>query len=1275
MKKNILLIGVGGTGSNAVDTFYQKLDEFKNQTDNNVTALVFDTDAGDLKKIKAAKTVEMADSASVGTICDRIGKEYLKEWFPWDSKEVRSQEMIRGASQWRKKSYLAFLNLMNKPTERRTFISALEDMVKDPGAACEVYVIASVAGGTGSGSFIPIALYAKRYLRNALGKNPIVNAMIALPDIYAESQTQENKVKIYSNAYAILRELNAINLVSRNYNAGVAAKKKAPIKFRIGHPDEPNVGLLFDASDRRYWTPEAAPFSQIFLLDRIPGLNSIAAHDMVLANSLYTMICTEIGAAFDSEFSNHELVRSQNNGSNAVYAGVSSSQIRFPKNTILDYLAHKQTLESCEGEWLTVHKSVENAIREKEREAKAAKRRFSLANDDYAKIVLEQVQEKIKNNNNEVIGIVERCVDIYDKTGKRLNTTAGDEFLRILNDYIEENIPSEDEAKNVFAGDLTVKKDTKKTFTQDKFVKTLQSKVYPAIFGYYKECFDKIKSFPTNTADAVITLDKRKLGTIGDRFSIVKHLLKTEKGQFIHPVAALIRLCEFRVAISDKLDENISEWPELSRRNVLELPDRYFEVSGGLEINKSAYKQLGKQRFKTVFVQPNNYKNSKVKTSVVNDMMVLKSDAEKIISNINTETTALIEAKIFASIARDVDILITKYRAFFNRFEKEKRQLFEDTLDIYRRDVGHIDSAINVYSAEKDKDNIKAIVEDGNGPLTDENIRQIDNIVGKGVLDSVMASAVAESSHDEEFNENDSASYRSLFASMVDASRESIVKSDAYKRIASYNTIEAIVESCGENATEKQINDALRDAFSNAQKVAVPSLRLITNFKDTDLVVPSQVMVFMMSLNTARYIKRNAEKFNLNIPADQTSEASILRSCAEQFIRGFSGNSGARVSIVNTIPDQILYCTGEIMDITPLCIAKFNELSTDNPPSYFDHYTDALRRYKKYETDMWNPHIGENLHKRGYLPFMNPEMENACDEKMIKALLYGFSKGIFAYKNGTGVASKQFYFVNSGVQIEYNCRLINNKNISNLLDWMRNQDELVDDLSAKFDKDIEAQKNSLPTIVSDTEIGTLEGKITQLPFIKLLNGLFYKDPTESGKRVNKTADGNYEIGKKVGPTAVEFAHIVRKCEEIDRDCDDAERILRVLYKVFYQIIAHRTSPENNPEQFITIYKQQLNKFYEALACIEIICDAKNDCEDYFRVIVDWLTSNKLFMDISIENPREENSCDLAINVPYDYTSNSNISNIFDIIRNKKNISDPNAEQPAQEDGESQEIEA
>ena len=97
--KNILLIGVGGTGSNAVDMLYRKIATLGKNADNKITALVFDTDKGDIEKISSATAIPMADSRLVGSICDSIGAEALREWFPYKNENVRAQEMIRGASQ------------------------------------------------------------------------------------------------------------------------------------------------------------------------------------------------------------------------------------------------------------------------------------------------------------------------------------------------------------------------------------------------------------------------------------------------------------------------------------------------------------------------------------------------------------------------------------------------------------------------------------------------------------------------------------------------------------------------------------------------------------------------------------------------------------------------------------------------------------------------------------------------------------------------------------------------------------------------------------------------------------------------------------------------------------------------------------------------------------------------------------------------------------------------------------------------------------------------
>ncbi len=1220
MKKNILLIGVGGTGSNAVDTFFKKMQEFKNNTENRVTALVFDTDAGDLKRITSAKTVVMADSASVGTICDRIGKQYLREWFPCDAKDVRAQEMVRGASQWRKKSYLAFLNLMNKPAARATFISALEGMIQDPGASCEVYVIASVAGGTGSGSFIPIALYAKRYLRKNLGKDPIVNAMIALPDIYADSQTPENRVKVYSNAYAILRELNAINLVARNYNAGQTAKKKAPVRFKIGHEDEPNVGVLFDASDKRYWTPEAAPFSQVFLLDRIPGLNSIAAHDMVLANSLYTIICTEIGASFDSEFSNHELVRSQNNGSNAIYAGISTSQIRFPADSVLEYLARKRTLSSSDSDWLTIHKAVENKIREIDAENKALGRRAPISDAVYAELVITALNEKLNESCEEVTAIYERGVVVYDEKGKASSKSLGEMYFETLCKYFDSRLPDLDDAIKVFTDAINTVKG-KRSVNQNDFTSLVNNTILPEYFDYYKECINAIKAGSVSAADSILTLDKKKVGTVGDRYSLTKHLLMGKNDKFVHPVAALIRLCQFRLCLDKWYKEHqfATEWEDLKKRNVTDIPAEFLTISEQVVAQGSAYLMLGEERLDKI--NNNKLAYTKKKTKVAADLKVLENDAMSLITSMYAGAQEQLYLKVITRVIKDLDMLIQKYRSFFNRFEKERESLVEETGDALRADADSTGSIINVYSSETNKEQIRAIIEDAGCFETDAEVQATDAIIGEGVYKSVFASAVAESSSDESFNANDSGAFRSLFSSMVDAHRAAIAKSELFRNIKAYNVIEAIVASCGENAKPKDIDDALREAFSVAQELAVPSLRLEPNIEEMDLVTPSKIMVFMISRNTAKYIKKNAEKFNIKLSDDQNTEGSMLKACAEQFVRDYSGEAAARVSIVDSIPDGILYCTGEIMDITPLCIAKFNELGEDN--IYFKNYEEALRRFHKYDTDMWNPHIGRGLCKRGSLPYMNPDMERACDEKMAKAVLFALSNGLISYVDGVGETGRgNFNFVCGANKIKVDAMPVKLKNISDLIEWIRNEDDKIEAWSAAFDTEIMKQLESLPTVVSDAEIGNLEGRITKSAFMTMLNEHLFCVPALNDLRLR--LDGANKWTEAPGISAFELAYLIHNNEESRRDCDDAERILSVLYSTFVKFIAYRLPPKTFPDLFVQVYQQQLKNFYRSIVSMDCLHNGNGgDMEQQYRRVLDWINQTGLFLAYSAYSGSDE----------------------------------------------------
>ena len=1281
--KNILLIGVGGTGSKAVDIFFQKCNELGNQTGNNITALVFDTDAGDLKKIQAAKTVVMADNASVGTICDRFGKEFLKEWFPSDDKAVRAQEMIRGASQWRKKSYLAFLNLMNKPLARATFISALEEMTADPGSSCEIYIIASVAGGTGSGSFIPIALYAKRYLRRTLGKDPIVNAMIALPDIYADAQTPENRIKVYANAYAILRELNAINLVSRNYNAGVAEHKKAPIRFKIGDANEPSVGLLFDASDKQFWTPEAAPFSQVFLLDRIPGLNSVTAHDIVLANSLYTILCTDIGSAFDSEFSNHELLRSQNNGSNAIYAGVSTSQIRFPKEAVLDYVSHQKTLDSCDNEWLTLHKATESAIREREQQARACNRRYIMKDGEYAKIVLEELEKLEDSNNDAILSVMERCVDLYDKEGQKQDDTAAALFVERINGYINSRITSKSAIEKEIEKKLVSMKPEKGKADRDS-VPVAAKTFNKLLLAYYQECIDSIKRMSGGTADAILTLDKKKEDYVGKDYSIIECLLK-KKEQFIHPVAAMIQLCRVRDEVTAKIREAAAqEWEDLKQRNIVALPANITYITEDTSTfagsAKSEYLKMGEKRF-ALLSGPRGASvySEKTRTNTNADIDALGADAKAILDRIYRGSQGQIRARVYKTLAKDLDILISKYRNFFNRFIKEKEELVEQTKNAFRKDSCNVDSVINVFSSGKDKEYIYKKLIDEAGPATDEEIARTDDVVGRGVYTTVYNSAAAEYAQNTSWNEKDSSAYRSLFNNMIAAYRESIEKSEAYEAIASYNVIEAVLASCGEEADSKTKEEAFKAKFSVAQDLATPSLRLDATESPYDLVRPSNIMVFMMSIGTGKYIKKHADEFGLHLPADQTNEGRVIQSCAEEFIRLYSGNNSARVSIVSSMSDQVLYCTGEVMDITPLRISKFNELGDDNV--YFRNYSLAINNYKKYGTDMWNPHLGNNLHKRGYLPYMNEEMEKECDVKVVKALLYGFQNGRIVYKDGMGEAQDRYYFECDNKKItDAEGRWINNKNVAQLFNWIRNEDELVDEWSALFDRDIARQMNALPSLASgnSTEISTLETGLTGTSFMKLLTESLYVDTSAAklkvGKRVKLDKGRKPELVQRVGPTALEFAYMIKTSEEQGRDCDDAERILNVIYHTFRDLCSYRTNIDSNPESFIQVYKQQLGNVYESLASAKIVYAAGSSCRAQFKQITTWFNQAGVFNTISADMPMDDKGR-VCINQAFRVEDSADVKKILDFInKSGKVIADDDDEaEPAavevQEDDE------
>ena len=92
---------------------------------------------------------------------------------------------------------------------------AIEDLYKLEGEenqqALRVIIVSSLAGGTGSGIILPVALYVRNYLKTHFAQAAnIVRGFFLLPEVFygvIPGAAERNNLKC--NAYATLRELDA----------------------------------------------------------------------------------------------------------------------------------------------------------------------------------------------------------------------------------------------------------------------------------------------------------------------------------------------------------------------------------------------------------------------------------------------------------------------------------------------------------------------------------------------------------------------------------------------------------------------------------------------------------------------------------------------------------------------------------------------------------------------------------------------------------------------------------------------------------------------------------------------------------------------------------------------------------------------------------------------------------------------------------------------------------------------------------------------------------
>ncbi|GEM_PF-3972914 len=335
-----LVVGLGGTGFEVVCRLKQKIRALYGEY-VPIRFLVLDTDPPDLQKsiLEAHEYVNISgfDAAPILKNLDQFPA--IKKWWP---ENLKVGNVFRGAKQKRPIGRLAlyykYADEVRGKLERQ--VSALFQMVNHadeakllesgvrilPGVGT-AYVVSSLCGGTGSGTFIDVGFALREVMERTGGERALrVSGVFTLPEGYLQEVQQDfQKQRIQANAYASMKELD-------NYL----------------NPSQVETLVMQFSSSLPSWKPVRAPFDEVSLLDVLnrnhERLRSIADLYEMIAAKLFLEIA--ISKAKESGDDNVEdTLGQQVRGKQRAYGSFAVGALIFPGRDIVRYCAFKHAAD------------------------------------------------------------------------------------------------------------------------------------------------------------------------------------------------------------------------------------------------------------------------------------------------------------------------------------------------------------------------------------------------------------------------------------------------------------------------------------------------------------------------------------------------------------------------------------------------------------------------------------------------------------------------------------------------------------------------------------------------------------------------------------------------------------------------------------------------------------------------------------------------------------------------------------------------------------------
>lgn len=538
MNAPTLIVGLGGTGSKVALKVANKVSEEQRQ---KIGFAVFDTDVNELREIKEKNpfvhTIQTSTKLSVGEYLD-IDKHARDTWFPVNP-ILNSKTLTEGAGQVRAVSRMAFETAV-RAGKMEELHKAIEDLYKLEGGeyeqALRVIIVSSLAGGTGSGLILPVALYIKNYLATRFRQSAnITRGFFLLPEVFygvIPGQAERNNLK--SNAYATLRELDAF-LMKGDSTLPERYQNSVKIEFPMVSSDE------FEEYNVR-------PYDFCFLFDAQNAdgrkLNSFGQYLEHAANCIYAQSIGPMNKRSNSSEDNTIRKLCAERGRNR-YAGAGTSMLIYPTEDVKKYLALSWAKECVSDQWLIFDRMYKQRVIENAESRKNGVRMAPLAE---SQVYIDSVEQLAKNKNAFARAIVDSCA-MFDSNGLDKIADKWDAYIEALqkkiqmdNESGDSKLDAQESSAYSSISDIEAGKEAADNFMA----------AYEALKVYKNMITRQVEEKAATTAYTIFRSNVANV--LGERLDYqLETYLRDAEGKLIHPCAIRYFLYKVQNSMNDML--------------------------------------------------------------------------------------------------------------------------------------------------------------------------------------------------------------------------------------------------------------------------------------------------------------------------------------------------------------------------------------------------------------------------------------------------------------------------------------------------------------------------------------------------------------------------------------------------------------------------------------------------------------------------------------------------------------------------------------------------